>query len=352
VTSGRIYLTAAVEQAEPDENGKAAYDLCLLILKADDGSMMKTVKVFVQSADAPRIHKKNSHASPTAIVDGKRIYVHFGHQGTACLDLDGSVVWKNETLAYSPVHGNGGSPALVDDLLIFSRDGAKTAVVTALDKNTGHVVWETPRDVEVDRQFSFCTPLVAELGGRTQLILPGSNVVQSLDPATGKEFWRVQYEGYSVIPRPIVDSGLVFVATGYNTPKLLAIDPTGDGDVTETHLKWTAKIGVPHTPSLVALGGSVAMVSDKGVASCLDSLTGEVLWKLRVGGNFSASPMLVGDELYLQSETGDCSIVDLSSEKPEIVQKNSLGERTLATYAVFENDLLLRSEKALYRIGE
>lgn len=351
VTSGdSIYLTAAIPSETADAS--TAYDLCLLIVNCETGELLRTTKIFNQSPDAPRVHKKNSHASPTPIIDGDNLYVHFGHQGTACLDLRGEIVWQSEEHSYSPVHGNGGSPAVVDNLLIFARDGKETAVVTALDKRTGNLAWEATRKVEATKHFSFCTPLVAKLAGKLQLIIPGSNVVQSLDPATGKEHWRLSYDGYSVIPRPIVDSGLVFIATGYNTPKLLAIDPAGSGDVTQTHLKWQVKTMIPHTPSLLALGGSVAMVSDKGIASCLDAKTGELLWKQRIGGNFSASPLLVGRFMYLLSETGDCSIMDLAADEPTIVHKNSIGEKTLASFAVFENTILLRSDKAIYRIGK
>lgn len=353
VAGQKIYLTAAVPQDESADGSEGtAFDLKLLMLDAKDGSLLGQQTIFVQPADAPRIHSKNSHASPTPIIEGDRIYLHFGHLGTACVTLDGETIWKNESLSYSPVHGNGGSPALADDLLIFSRDGKRTAVVTALDKRTGKVVWETERAVEASKKFSFCTPLLAKLAGREQLILPGSNVVQSFNPTDGTELWRVRYDGYSVIPRPIVDSGLVFVATGYNRPSLLAIDPSGSGDVTETHLKWTEKTAVPHTPSLIALGGSIAMVSDKGIASGLDSLTGDLKWKLRVGGNFSASPLLFGDRLLLQDEQGVCSVIDLSKAEPEVLHTNEVGERTLASFAVHENTLLLRSDKALYRIAE
>lgn len=345
-----IYLTAAIENDAADSS--SAYDLCLLIVNSETGELVRTTKIFIQSPDAPNIHKKNSHASPTPIIDGNNVYVHFGHLGTACLNLHGDIVWQTQKHSYSPVHGNGGSPTVVDDLLIFSRDGAKTAAVTALDKRTGKLVWETTREVEATKQFSFCTPLVAKLAGKLQLIIPGSNVVQSLDPATGTEYWRLSYDGYSVIPRPIVDSGLVFIATGYNTPKLLAIDPSGSGDVTDTHLKWQVKTLIPHTPSLLALGGSVAMVSDKGIASCLDAKTGNQLWKQRIGGNFSASPLLVGRFMYLLSEAGDCSIMDLAADQPTVAYKNSIGEKTLASFAVLDNTILLRSDKAIYRIGQ
>ncbi len=349
VVGGAIYLTAAI----PTDNNapKTTYDLALLILDVQTGKLTNQVSLFTQDADAPKIHSKNSHASPTPVCDGKHLYVHFGHQGTSCTTLEGEIVWKNESLKYPPVHGNGGSPAIVDDLLIFSRDGRDISVITALDKTTGQVAWQTERDAIVDRQFSFATPLVIETDGRRQLILPGSNVVQSVDPQTGAEHWRLSYDGYSVIPRPIYESGLVFVCTGYDTPSILAIDPTGSGDVTKTHLVWQSKRNIPKTPSLIGYDGKIAMISDKGIASCFEAQTGKVLWTERIGGNFSASPILVGKNLYLLSEDGVCTILDVSGE-PKEVAVNQLNERSLASPAVVEQDLLIRTDAALYRISD
>lgn len=347
VTSrGKIFLTSAVP------NDQKGFDLCLLTLDANNGELLSTLKVFEEPADASNIHKKNSHASPTPILTDQSVFIHFGHQGTACIDRNtGDIIWKNASLAYAPVHGNGGSPVLVNDLLIFSRDGGDEAVVTALEATTGEVRWEVKRDVEVRRTFSFCTPFVFSDGqGRQQLIIPGSNVVQSLDPASGKEHWRLRYEGYSVIPKPIIEDGLIFVCTGYNTPSILAIDPTGEGDVTDTHLRWKSKSNVPHTPSLIGYDGKVYMVSDRGIATCLKAKSGDEVWKKRVGGNFSSSPFLAGDNLYLLDESGVCSVFDVSAESPQEISVNKMEERSLASMAIIESDFLLRTENALYRI--
>lgn len=350
VVKGIVYVTAAVPVTE-GANEKPDLDLMLMMLDVQSGKLLKSVKIFTQSgADSPGIHSKNSHASPTPLVDEDRLYLHFGHQGTACTDLQGKILWSNKELSYPPVHGNGGSPIVADKLLIFSRDGADISEVTALDKMTGKVVWKRERDVAADKKFSFCTPLVLEAAGRKQLILPGSNVVQSLVPETGEEIWRLTYDGYSVIPRPIYADGLVFVCTGYNRPSLLAIDPTGTGDVTTTHLKWKSDANVPHTPSLVASGGKIFMVSDKGIASGVESATGKEVWKERIGGNFSASPLLVGDRMYMLSEEGDATILQIG-ETPTELAKNKLTERCLASPAIVGNDLLIRSANALYRVS-
>lgn len=346
VVGDTIYVTSAVES----DNREGLIDLELIGIDAESGRIEKRVQLFTQGEDAPAIHQKNSHASPTPVYDGEALYVHFGHQGTARVDLAGQVVWRNDGLGYSPVHGNGGSPVVIDDLLIFSRDGAEISEITALNKGTGGVEWRTERDVAADKKFSFATPLVIDVAGQSQLILPGTNVVQSVDPRNGEEIWRVRYDGYSVIPRPIFTEGLVFICTGYNRPSLLAIDPTGTGDVTESHLRWTASSNIPHTPSLIAYQNGVVMVSDKGIASCLEAATGKEIWRDRIGGNFSASPLLAGSTLYLLSEEGVCTVLDISQSSPRVVQENKLGERALASPAVIDSDLLVRTEQALYRV--
>ena len=343
VQDDRIYLTTAIEL----DSGER--ELALLVVDAKSGKQLSRTKIFTQPAASPKIHGKNSHASPTPILAGDRLYLHFGHQGTACVKLSGDIVWSNDKLSYPPVHGNGGSPALVGKALIFSQDGSEQGKVVALNADTGAPLWETARDVDASKKFSFCTPLVLESAGKSQVILPGSNVVQALDAATGKEIWRVRYDGYSVIPRPIVAAGLIMICTGYNKPSLIAIKPDGQGDVTDSHIAWQMQTNVPHTPSLSTLDGLLFMVSDNGIASCLDGKTGQEIWKERIGGNFSASPLLSGDKLYLLSEEGDTTIVR-ASRKFEKLAKNSLGDRTLASMAVVDNDLLIRSKSALWRV--
>jgi outer membrane protein assembly factor BamB len=346
VVSGKvIYLTAAIAESS------GGYRLVLLMVDADTGSLLNQVDLFEQPADAPGIHQKNSHASPTPFIDSGKIFLHFGHQGTACCNLDGEVLWSNNRLWYPPVHGNGGSPVVAGDLLIFSRDGGNINQVTALDKTTGELVWTSQRNVETDKRFSFCTPLLIEHHGTRQLIIPGSDVVQSLDPLSGDELWRVNYSGYSVVPRPLFHQGLVFICTGYMRPQLLAIDPSGNGDVTQTHVKWSTDATVPKTPSLIGWNSAVIMISDNGVCTCLETHSGAPLWKKRLGGDYSASPILSANRLYCISEAGVCTVVDIGGEQPDIISVNDLEERTLASPSVIGDSLLIRTAQALYRIS-
>ena len=343
----RIYLTTAIEQ-----NGDKEFRLALLILNAKTGELMKTVEVFKQTPDKPaRIHKKNSHASPTPVLDSDRIFVHFGYQGTACLSTNGEHLWSNRDLYFKPTHGNGGTPILVDNRLIFTCDGDKEPKIVALDTETGEVVWKTRRPVNAKKTFSFCTPTLIEVAGTKQVIAPGSDCVLALDPKNGNIIWDVRYTGYSVVPKPVYDSGLVYVSTSFDRSKLLAIRPNGQGSVTDSHVVWQATKNIPKTPSMLAFDGLVYSISDDGIALCTDGNTGEVVYRKRIGGNFSASPLLAGDRIYYTSEEGVTTVIRTGRMFEEIAE-NDLDERTLASLAVLGDSLLLRTEKTLYRISD
>jgi outer membrane protein assembly factor BamB len=211
-------------------------------------------------------------------------------------------------------------------------------------------VWRAERGITADRPFSFATPQLINVDGREQIISPGSNIVQSLAPDTGNVLWTVRYDGFSVIPRPLFHQGLIFMSTGYMAPKLLAIDPSGSGDVTDTHLKWTFSAGVPNTPSLVPVGDQVVMVSDGGVATGLRAADGKKVWQKRLGGNYSSSPLAVGNRVYFQSESGETIVLEVGEQATEIARA-SLPGRVFASFAVHQNDLIVRAEGGLYRIG-
>ena len=349
ICEGKVYLTTAVPIAESQSNDQALETLCL---DSASGKILWQKEVFRQDgATAPGIHSKNSHASPTPLIAGKRLYVHFGHQGTACLDLSGNILWQNRSLTYAPVHGNGGSPILAGDALIFHCDGGDKAFVVALDADSGQLRWKTDRSVESDRRFSFSTPLLITVNGRKQVISSASGAVYAYDPQTGQEIWQVRYDGYSVIPRPVFGHGLVFVCTGYTSPSLLAIRPDGHGDVTETHVAWSTKRSVPHAPSPLLVGAELYMVSDNGVASCLDAKTGHVHWQQSLRGSYSASPVEADGKIYFLSEQGT-AVVLKAGRRFEKLATNALQESALASFAAADKALFIRTAKHLYRIQE
>ncbi|MCB1063104.1 MAG: PQQ-binding-like beta-propeller repeat protein [Verrucomicrobiae bacterium] len=345
IVNGRVYLTSAVED-------RSKLSLQALAFDAESGKPIWNTEVF--SVDSPtKIHSKNSHASPTAIFEDGKVYVHFGHDGTACVDAtSGAVIWKQSSLPYPPVHGNGGSPIIVGDKLIFSSDAASDPFIVALNKTTGEVVWKTARNVETKRTFSFSTPLAIEVNGKTQVISPASGAVISYDPETGTEIWRCLYgEGYSVVPRPVFANGLVYVCSGFNRAILYAIRPDGEGDVTKTHIAWEYSKTVPKESSILVVDDLVYLNDDKGIATCLDAKTGEVQWQERLAaGGYSASPIYADGKIYFQNGEGVGTVIR-PGRKFDKIAENDIGEHGLASYGVTEGALFIRTDTKLFRIG-
>ena len=272
--------------------------------------------------------------------------------GTAALDLAGAVVWRQTELKYPPVHGTGGSPILVGDALVFSCDGAQEPFVAALDAKTGAVRWKTPRQTTAKKLFSFSTPLAIALGGATQIISPGSGFVGGYDARDGHELWRVGYgEGYSVVPRPVFAHGLLFLSSGFDAAVLYAIKPAGAaGDATATNIAWTTRKAAPHSASALVVGDELYFVSDAGIATCADARTGEVHWSERLGGDFSASPFAAEGRIYFQNEKGVGYVVK-ASPAYALLATNDLGEKSLASPAVADGAIYLRTEGHLWKIA-
>ena len=344
IQGDRIFVTTAV----PVEDGQQS--LLMLCLDTHSGKTRCSTELFASVPQAG--HKKNSHASATPITDGEKIYAHFGPYGTAALDLNGKVLWRNASLKYSSVHGNGGSPILVGNALIFSCDGASDPFVIALNKKNGEVIWKTARTTEPKKTFSFSTPLAIEVDGQTQVVSPTSGGVMAYDPRNGKEIWRVRYpEGYSVVPRPVFGHGLVFVSSAFDRPVLYAIRPDGKGDVTETHIAWSVSKGAPNTPSPLLVGEEIYFLSDAGIMTCAEAKTGKVHWQERVGGNYSASPVFAAGKIFVQSEEGVGAVLK-AGKMFEVLAKSDLKERTLASYAVDEGVIYIRGAEHLFRIQQ
>jgi outer membrane protein assembly factor BamB len=347
VVGDRIYLTTAVGENTSKTSLRA------MCFDVRDGKVVWDNEVFAAPQELVRqMHQKNSPASATPLVDGDRLYVHFGHMGTAAMDLAGKVLWRKQ-IKYPPVHGNGGSPVLADEKLIFNCDGAIDPFVIALDASSGAVKWKTPRNSGVKRNFSFATPLVIDVSGKPQVVSPASGMVAAYDPHTGAEIWRVRWGGgYSVIPRPEFAQGIVVASSGYDTAELFAVRVQGaQGDATNTNIAWRSKKGAPNTPSPLIVGGAVYNVGDNGIASCIDLKTGKVNWTQRLDGNFSASPVGAEGRVYFQNESGVGFVVRADPSKFEQLAENDLGERSLASYAVGDGVLFIRTGSHLWKIS-
>lgn len=347
-SNAKLYLTRAVADADG-----SATTLRAVCFDAADGRVLWDTEVFRPDPESlAAMHRKNSPASATPIVSGDRVYVHFGHMGTAALDLAGKIIWRQTDVRYSAVHGNGGSPVLVGGTLIFSADGADNPFVVGLDAATGAVRWKTPRNSTAKKMFSFSTPLAIETGGATQVISPTSGFVAAYDPRDGRELWRVSYpEGYSVVPRPSFAHGLIFVSSAFDAPVVYAIRAEGaTGDATGPRVVWSHRKGAPNTPSMVVVGDELYFVSDAGIATCIDARTGTVHWTERLGGDFSASPVAAEGRIYFLNESGVAFVVK-AGKSFQLLARNELGERTLASPAVIDGALFIRSETHLWKIG-
>jgi outer membrane protein assembly factor BamB len=339
VAGGRVWITTAIEQR--------GISLRALAFDVASGREVVNVEIFKIPASRREINPKNSWASPTPVIDGDRVYVHFGADGTAALSNTGAILWKAR-FDYQSQHGAGGSPIVFGDLLIMNCDGSDVAFVIALDKNTGKVKWKTNRGFPADQAYT--TPLVIRAADRDQLISVGAFRARAYDPLSGREIWRVRYdEGFSNVPRPVFAHGLVYVATGFQQPSLLAVRPDGTGDVTKTHIAWALRRGAPLTPSPLAVGDELYLVNDGGIATCLDGRTGAVIWQQRLGGTYSASPVFADGRIYFLAEQGVTTVIAPGKEFRRLAT-NTLDGGLLASMAISGGSLFLRTDSHLYRI--
>jgi outer membrane protein assembly factor BamB len=337
IRGNRIWLTTATDE------GKS---LRAVALDRETGKLLKNIEIFhLQSPGT--INTKNSCASPTPILENDRVYLHFGAFGTACITQSGETVWKTRLAYDNGQHGPGSSPVLYEDLLIVSCDGRDVQYVVALDKKTGKVHWKKRR--EGDQAYS--TPLVVRLREGDQVISPGALRTIAYEPRTGKEIWQVRYgNGFSNVPRPVFGHGLAYICTGFQEPSLLAVRVDGHGDVTRSHIAWALSRGVPLTPSPLLVGNELYMTSDNGIATCVDALTGQEHWRIRIGGSYSASPVYADGRIYFLSEEGRSEVIAPGKEY-RVLATNQIDGATLASMAVAQGSIYIRSQTHLYRIN-
>lgn len=341
IVGNRVWITTALD------GGKS---LKLIGLDHDSGKIVHDVEVF-EKEDPGKIHGKNSHASPSPVIEGDRIYLHYGRHGTACYTTSGEEIWKT-VLTYEHRHGPGGSPVLFQDLIIINCDGTDTQYVVALNKHTGKEAWKKLRSENQDDpgRMAYSTPILTLVDGQPQLISSGGEWTIAYEPATGNEIWRFRYpKGYSNVPRPVSGFNMTFISSGYDNPVFYAVKLGGTGDITDTHVAWKIAKGAPRNASPLIVGDEIYIINDNGIATCLDAKTGEQHWQQRVGGDFSASPLYADGRIYLLNETGKTTVIAPGKEY-KMLAENELPGRTLASISAAHGALFLRTDTALYRL--
>jgi outer membrane protein assembly factor BamB len=366
---GMIWLTTAItEAASPEEIEKKlagdplariktvarSVQLLAICIDLDRGQIVH--QIALARIDEPDvINPMNSYASPTPAISDGKVVCHFGSYGTWCLDeKSGELIWDRKFVVDHSV-GPGSSPVIHDNQVLLVCDGMDKQFIAAVDLSTGTDVWQTNRPAmrsdNGEFRKAYCTPLLIDVAGSTQAVIPGAQWVAGYDPGTGKEIWRADHgDGYSVTPMAIHEAGMIVFSTGYGRTEFVAVDPTGSGDVSATHLKWRTR-NAPTMPSFVARDGSIYAITDKGILNRLDARTGEIQQRQRIGGNFSASPLLAGGHLYLASREGVVSVVRCDEEM-NVVSTNKFEGKILASPIVVGNDLIIRTSKKLYRISQ
>lgn len=327
--------------------------LKLLALDFETGKLLSTIDLGEIETPDP-IHSLNSYASPTPVIDGPNIYCHFGTYGTYCVDRKSRQIAWQRRLPLDHSVGPGSSPFIDGQRLILIQDGMERQYVAALDKTTGETLWESDRpemDAPTgDQKKSYCTPIkITDRLGREQLICMGSQWMVAYEPASGQEIWKVRHgKGFSVVPRPVYADGVVYFATGFGGTQLWAVKVDGSGDVTDTHVAWFVKKGIPTKPSPIVHDGLIYVMEDNGIASCLEAQTGEEVWKKRIGGKYSASPLMIGNRIYLASHEGTVTVISVGRDS-EVLAENQLEGQIMASPAVVDNSLVLRTAEAMYR---
>ena len=300
----------------------------------------------------PGVHDKHNLASPSPVTDGQMVFAWFGTGQIVALDLNGKVVWERhlgkEIAPFDISWGHASSPTLFGDTLLLLCDHTPASYLLAVDKKTGKERWRTDRG---KGRMSYTTPFVVESAAGPELIVNSSQRVDAYDPRSGAFLWHVGGSNQFPIPAPTFHDGVLYMTRGYRSGPYMAIRPGGRGDISASHVVWEVPTGAPYISSLVYDEGILYMASDVGAVTAIDAATGKRIWQQRVEGIFSASPVAGDGKIYFVSETGE-TIVLKAGRQPEVLARNDIGERLIASPAISNGQIFLRSDDRLFAIGK
>lgn len=287
----------------------------------------------------PKTHEKNTHATSTVACDGEKLFINFHHNDLitlAALDLDGNKLWSKDIGTYAPrlyEYGYAPSPLIYKDTVIISAEYEKGGFIKAFDRSSGNELWKLTRPLTL----SFSSPVIANVAGRDQLFISGGNLVSSYDPSNGQQIWSVQGTTMATCGTMVWDGDSVFASGGYPDPQTIAVKADGSRQVL-----WTNNTKC-YEQSMLAKDGYVYAVSDQGIAFCWRGTDGKEMWKSRLQGPVSSSPILVGDTIYSTVENGTTFVFKANPEKFEAIARNKLGDEGFATMAVCDGQIFLRT---------
>jgi outer membrane protein assembly factor BamB len=351
----QVWLTTATS------DGKKMYAACFNI---KSGKELFNIMLFEPTSKLEK-HDINTYATPSPCIENGFVYLHFGTHGTACLRTsDGTLVWKRTDLNCVHIQGPGSSPVIYKNMLILHIEGTDVQYIIALNKNTGKTIWkkERPKDcydkLKPIGKKAYITPIIINVKGKDLLISNGSAACIAYNPDTGEEVWRVIQGEDSTISMPFSEDGIVFFYTGFVTPKegetyaeLLAVDPTGKGDVTTTHVMWRFKAPTLQLLTPVIKDGLIYTVDTKNYIFCIDAKTGKAVYTKRLQAKYNSSPVYAAGNIYFTSTTGETMIIK-EGRKMEIVGRNKLKGEVFATPAIINNSIIIRTGNNLYCIGK
>jgi outer membrane protein assembly factor BamB len=320
----------------------------VIVTTADEDRELQSVLCFERSSGAPRWqttvhrgglvrkgHKKGTAASATAACDGKRLFVNFLNGDaiyTTALDLEGKQLWQTKVSDFETHQGFGSSPMLSGPFVYVSTDSRGGGVVAALDRATGTVAWQAQRP----EKANYASASVLHAAGRDQLVIHGCDLVASYDPLSGKKLWEIDGATTECVTTLVTDGQRIFVSGGWPRKHVQAILADGTGKTV-----WENNVQV-YVPSMIVKDGYLFAVQDSGVASCWRCETGEELWKERLGGSFTASPILVGDSIFATNESGHTFVFKATPARFDLLADNQLGDEVYSTSAICGGQIYMR----------
>jgi outer membrane protein assembly factor BamB len=302
--------------------------------------------------ELPAVHEKCNLATPSPATDGERIYAWFGNGQLVALDFDGKLVWARHLgREYGPFEiswGHSSSPVVYRDRLILVCYHEASSFLLALDKRTGKQLWRVDREKGLK---SYSTPLAVETSTGPEIIVNASEGVEAFDPETGKQLWQFKEANRFPIPMPVYADGMLYLSRGYRSGPYMAFRAGGRGNISKADLLWHTETGAPYVSSLIHQDGLIYMATELGIVTCIDAKTGERVWRERLGGLFSASPVAGDGKIYFLSETGE-TIVLRAGRKPEVLARNKLDEQCIASPAIANGKLFIRTARHLIAVSD